>query len=458
MSEVATSVTQPSLDNARGSDELAFLPAALEVQESPPSPVGRIIIFLIVAFFCIALVWAYFGKIDIVAVAPGKVVPTDRVKVIQPLEIGMIEVIHVEEGQRVKKGDPLITLDSTQTEADQRRMGADLLVARMDASRQLGFEDYLKGTASRPTLEEWPPEASVIQKASQTRLLEEEVNQFFAQDEMLLNQELQREAERRGAEAEIEKLEQTLPMITQRADSLRKLWEQNLVSEANYLELEQARIEAVQDGITQRARIDEAEAALATLGSQKKTMRAEALKLNLIALQESRRRISVLEQELVKATQRYSQQVLSAPLDGVVTDLSVFTVGGVVTPAETLMNLVPAESPLEVQALVLNKDIGFVIEGQAAEVKIDTFNFTKYGIVEGEVVTISSDAMSDERLGLVYQARVLLSSSALQVKDKMVELSPGMSATVEIKTDKRRILDFFLSPLLRYRDESIRER
>ena len=337
-------------------------------------------------------------------------------------------------------------------------MGADLLVARMDASRQLGFEDYLKGTASRPTLEEWPPEASVIQKASQTRLLEEEVNQFFAQDEMLLNQELQREAERRGAEAEIEKLEQTLPMITQRADSLRKLWEQNLVSEANYLELEQARIEAVQDGITQRARIDEAEAALATLGSQKKTMRAEALKLNLIALQESRRRISVLEQELVKATQRYSQQVLSAPLDGVVTDLSVFTVGGVVTPAETLMNLVPAESPLEVQALVLNKDIGFVIEGQAAEVKIDTFNFTKYGIVEGEVVTISSDAMSDERLGLVYQARVLLSSSALQVKDKMVELSPGMSATVEIKTDKRRILDFFLSPLLRYRDESIRER
>ena len=135
----------------------------------------------------------------------------------------------------------------------------------------------------------------------------------------------------------------------------------------------------------------------------------------------------------------------------------MFTVGGVVTPAEDLMTIVPTNSPLEVVAFVLNKDIGFVHEGQSAEVKVDTFNFTRYGVIDAVLLDLSNDAQPDERLGLVYQARVSLEQAQMAVKDRMVNLAPGMSVTVEIKTDQRRIIEFFLSPLLRYRDESIRD-
>jgi len=168
--------------------------------------------------------------------------------------------------------------------------------------------------------------------------------------------------------------------------------------------------------------------------------------------------VSVLQQELVKASQRSDMQVLRAPLDGLVTELKVHTLGGVVTPAQVLMTLVPSESPLEVEAWVLNKDIGFVAEGQSAEVKIDTFNFTRFGVVEAAVEHISNDAQPNEQLGLVYPARVLLGRKAFRLKGREVALAPGMSVTVEIKPDTRRILDFFLSPLLRYKNESIRER
>ena len=442
----------------RARSQLAFLPAALEIQETPPSPVGRWIVWLIVLLFVIAAVWAYYGEIDIVAVAPGKVIPSDRVKVIQPLEIGVVEAIHVEEGQHVAAGEQLITLDATLSEADERRMRAELLVARIDAVRQRAFEAFLKAGRDPNTDIAWPDEVSQGQRQVQERLLSEQVNEFTAQRETLRNQLNARQAEARSIEAEITKLERTLPIISQRAASLRTLLDQRMVAESTYLELEQHRIEAEQDLATQRARSDEVQATLAGLKSQERTARAEALKRNLVDLQESERHIAVLEQEFVKAERRHSRQVLYAPIDGVVQNLSVSTVGGVVTPAEKLMTIVPANSELEVQALVLNRDIGFVEEGQAAEVKIDTFNFTKYGVVGGTIRDLSNDATSDDRLGLVYQAQIGLKQNRLRVNGKWVNLSPGMSVTVEIKTGTRRIIEFFLSPLLRYRDESIRER
>ena len=122
------------------------------------------------------------------------------------------------------------------------------------------------------------------------------------------------------------------------------------------------------------------------------------------------------------------------------------------------MLVVPKESTLEVEALILNKDVGFVSEGQIAEVKIDTFNFTKYGLVDGEITHLSNDAIQDENLGLVYMAKVLIDKSSMWINDKEVNLSPGMTTTVEIKTGKRRVIEYFLSPLLRYKQESIRER
>jgi hemolysin D len=165
-----------------------------------------------------------------------------------------------------------------------------------------------------------------------------------------------------------------------------------------------------------------------------------------------------VQQELIKATERNQQQQLISPISGQVQQLAVHTIGGVVTPAQALMVIVPEQSQVEMDALILNKDIGFVHEGQKAAVKIDTFNFTKYGLIDAEIMTISDDAIQDENLGLVYSARIKLHQDGLQIDDRWVKLSPGMSATSEIKTGKRRLIEYFLSPLLRYKQESVRER
>ena len=174
------------------------------------------------------------------------------------------------------------------------------------------------------------------------------------------------------------------------------------------------------------------------------------------------------------------QQILRSPIDGTVQQLALHTVGGVVTPAQQLMIIVPADSRLEVEAMVSNRDIGFVSPGQQVEVKIDTFNFTRYGLLHGKVTSVSQDAIvrdkpnqkagnakpdgalseSSEPEGqeLSYSARVSLEETRMQVEGKMVNLAPGMAATVEIKTGQRRIIEYLMSPLLRYRHESLRER
>ncbi len=149
---------------------------------------------------------------------------------------------------------------------------------------------------------------------------------------------------------------------------------------------------------------------------------------------------------------------LRSPVDGVVQQLSVHTVGGVVTPAETLMHVVPRTGPLEVRCRVLNKDIGFIRAGQVAEVKVEAFPFTKYGIIDGLVLHISKDAIPDEKLGLVYDARIVMAATQIFADSRMINLSPGMTVTAEIKTGKRKIIEYLLSPLMRYQDEALRER
>lgn len=185
---------------------------------------------------------------------------------------------------------------------------------------------------------------------------------------------------------------------------------------------------------------------------------ADALNKALAELTDAKRRGQGLSQETIKATQRNQLQRLTAPVDGVVQQLAVHTIGGVVTPAQQLMVIVPQEEGIEVEAVITNRDIGFVREGQAAEVKIDAFPYTKYGAIDAELVNLSNDAVPDEKLGLIYTARVLLKQSAIRVEEKMINLSPGMSVTVEVKTGKRRLIEYVLSPLMQYADESVRER
>lgn len=444
----------------------AFMPAALEVQETPPNPVGRAIIWTIILLFIVAVVWGIVGKMDVVAVAQGKIIPSGRVKTIQPLEIGKVKTIHVKEGQMVKVGEALITLDGTATQADTDRLYNQLQMTELQQARQLTLQTLLEqssipsdwlSTLDNDFTQRQASSEPALYNTEQSLLIEQ-VNQYQSQRKTLENQKNQRQAEQRRILANITKFKRTLPLITERTDGLKHLVKKEMVAKAQYLELEQERIEQQQDLAAFKAEYEELQATLESLDGQLATLKAETQTANLNQLADTNQTISQLRQELIKAQQRNQQQIITSPITGTVQQLTIHTVGGVVTPAQELMLVVPQESQLEVEAQILNRDIGFVEEGQIAEVKIDTFNFTKYGLLEGEITNLSNDAISDENLGLVYLTRVLLNETQMMVNDKLVNLSPGMSVTVEIKTGQRRIIEYFLSPLLRYKQESIRER
>ena len=415
-----------------------------------------------------AVVWACLGKIDIVAVAVGKIIPTDRVKTIQPFERGVIAAIHVQEGQAVSKGDPLVTLDSTQTGADEKRLAEDLRIAKAAWLRAQAFHyllDTSQDIARLSTVQAVQRAASELQLqispgelALQASVLDHRQSEYLARCSSLDSQQRAREGELRQAQSLQRKLQRTLPIITERAASIASLYQRSLISREQHLALEQERIGQEQDLLAQAARVDELKGEVESVAQQIAALSSQYRKDNLMALMEARQKAGSLAQELIKARRRSSQQRLVAPITGTVQQLAVHTVAGVVTPAQALMVIVPQQANLEVEAFIRNQDIGFVREGQAVEVKIDTFNFTKYGTIDAELRAISNDAVADERLGLVYPVRVLLDTAVIRVRDKWVRLSPGMSVTVEVKTGKRRIIEYFLSPLLRYKHESIRER
>lgn len=187
-------------------------------------------------------------------------------------------------------------------------------------------------------------------------------------------------------------------------------------------------------------------------------MEGELRKDNLMELARLEGQRAVLKQELRKAQQRQRQLHIVSPVTGTVQELAVHTLGGVVSPAQELMKIVPENAAMEVEALLQNRDIGFVHEGQAVEVKVDTFNFTKYGVIDARLVGIGNDSVEDPQLGWVFKLRLQLEKDGIRIDSKRVKLSPGMAVTAEVTTGKRRLIEFFLSPLLRYKQESVRER
>lgn len=436
--------------------EVEFLPAALELQETPVSPAPRVTILLILCFAVIALFWAVFGYIDVVAIAHGKIVPNDRTKVIQPFETATVKSIRVSDGQAVRVGDVLIELDATSAVADSARVGNDLTVARLQAARANAMLQAIS-TSRAPVLSRIPEiERSRLQQ--EQRILEGMYSEYQAKLARIDADIAKREAELASTQEVVKKLEQTLPIARQRAQDFKDLEEKNFISRHGYLEKEQIRIEQEGDLATQRSRLRELAAALLEGKNQRAALIAETRRQALDSLNEAEQKSSSFGQELIKADSRGKLMTLTAPVDGTVQQLAVHTIGGVVTPAQPLMLIVPKDKPVEVEAYVENKDIGFVNPGQESIVKIETFPFTKYGTLGATVTHVSNDAVNDEKRGLVFLARVVLERATIPVENKIVSLSPGMAVTVEIKTAQRRVIEYFLAPLLQYKDESLRER
>ncbi|AQT61440.1 HlyD family type I secretion periplasmic adaptor subunit [Cellvibrio sp. PSBB023] len=463
-------------DGSKHQNLAEFMPAALELQESPPNPLVRWLAWVLITLFLLTIIWACIGKVDVISSAEGKIIPSSRVKQIQPLTKGFVKAIHVKEGQFVNQGDALIELDRTITAADQARMQQELHNASLNLAGAEALQSFLvsiSNTEITPDkkLNTQPSVATDIQlkvhaeiKPTETEILLhqqktwEQWQQYQAQLSSLDSVLKKVQSEKIGNQETIKKLQQTLPMITKRARALESLYAKNMASEVEYLELEQQRIERVQDLATQQQMQQQLNAAINEAQQQINALKADTLGKLFTQIADSRNQIATIREELVKATDINNKQVLYAPVSGYVQQLAINTIGGIVTEAQQLMIIVPEEESLEVQVMLGNQDVGFVQKDMAAEIKVHTFPFTKYGLIDATVTHISDDAIIDEKLGLVYTMHLKMHKSTIRVEAKSVKLIPGMAVTAEVKTTQRRVIEYFLSPLLRYKQESIRER
>lgn len=455
----------------RMTDEVAFLPAALSLQDTPSHPAARRLAFALMALFVIALAWAIFGKIDIVAVAPGRVVVSERTKVIQPLERSVVKQVLVKDGDHVQAGQALVELDAIAASADKATVLEQLKSATIDTLRARAVQAMLQNS-KQPALTLLPPEPKKIEVQSTQapeqllKLIEPQVQlqvQIEWSDISARLSKLAAEASRRQAEIAtarevVTKLEATVPMAQGREADFKKLVDQGYISGHATQDKTRERVELERDLATQRARLLEAQAALKESENNRSAFLAELKRtLQDREAQADLKRTQAI-QELAKATQREKLTTLTAPVDGVVQQLAIFTSGGVVTDAQALMIIVPDGAQVTAEVTLDNKDIGFVNPGQDVAVKLETFPFTRYGTVPATVRLVTADAVNDEKRGAIFPATLTLNKTTLDVDGKTIRLSPGMNLTAEIKTGQRRVIEYLLSPIQRASSESLRER
>jgi hemolysin D len=436
-------------------DEIAFLPAHLEIAETPPHPAPRWLARFCVLMGFAVLLLAVFGRLDVVAVAPGKLVPNARVKVLQPAVTGVVRSILVHDGMRVQAGQLLMELDPTQAAADTdkataTRLDAQLIVARSQALLLAQTENTKPRVAAVPDA----PES----RQTQTQDLADGMYREYLAKISSLQAELdKREAELATTDAEIAKLRATAPLAQQQAEDYKALSTEHYVARHDYLDKQENALAQQGEMAAKISHSHELKAAIAEQRSDIQTTMATFRRVALDDLGKAQAILSQATNDETKAEVRQSLMRLVAPVAGTVQQLSVHTVGGVVTTAQALLEIVPDDS-LEVQAHIENKDIGFVEIGQPAVVKIDAFPYTRFGYLKGTVEDISNDAVPDKKNGLYFVVRVKIPDKQFRVDRKWVNLTPGMEVQAEIHTGTRSVAEYFLSPLITTANQALRER
>lgn len=440
----------------RSKEEAEFLPAVLALQDTPGSPAPHIAMWAIISLLLLAVIWAYFGKIDIVAVAQGKVVPAGNTKIIQAPSDAQINEIRVDDGQQVKAGDVLLVLNAESAQADVSRLTQALASAKLESAQGQALQQSIQRGAvvMVPTIANINP--ALAQEAqdrvnSQFQQYQTRRLQFDAQ----LNQLLQQQQSLRE---QLRAIDNTLPIIRQQEADYKNMMNQDYLPKHTLLDKQRQRVELEGNQATLQSRLNEASASMETVRRQQNALAAEFQSSAADSIQRGLVQAAQVEQELIKAQRQSRLMTITAPIDGTVQQLAVHTIGGVVTSAQALMAIVPNNAMVEVDALLENKDIGFVTANQDAVVKVDTFKFTKYGTLPAKVASISQDAIEDERRGTVYNVRIQLQQDWLDVEGRRVRISPGMTVAAEIKTGKRRVIEYFLTPLLQSTQESLKER
>lgn len=436
---------------SRMADEVAFLPAALSLQETPVHPAPRRLAWGLMILFVLALLWSILGQVDIVAVAPGRIIVSDRSKVIQPLEASVVRRVLVKDGDRVQAGQVLVELDPTMATADKASVQEQLSAAISEEQRTAALLKVL-GAGPAPRIDSLKAEASTLSQ------LQSEWQDISAKLAKLDAEAARRQAEMSTVKETIAKLEATVPMAQARESDFKKLVDQGYITGHATQDKTRERVELERDLATQRARLAEAQSTLKETEQAKAAYRAETMRLLNDRNAQAATKHQQLNADHSKASQRERLTHLTAPVAGVIQQLAIHTTGGVVTSAQPLMIVVPDSAQVTAEVSVANQDIGFVNAGQMAAVKLETFPYTKYGTVSGRVDIVTADAVTDEKKGSYYPATLTLSQRDMVIDGKRIALSPGMNITAEIKTGQRRIIEYLLSSVQRAGSESLRER
>ena len=443
-------------------ETLKFAPQLLHIQQAHPSPMPRMVLGLIFILIVVMLVWAIFGKLDVVAVAEGKLIPATYLKIVQPSEGGIVKDIHVAEGELVKAGQVLVEMDSHTAEADSTTIRDalqyhDLTLRRIEAElngtpfrRKPGDDSQLFDKVNAAYL------ANI--RAYQDDLSAEIASKRKAQSDLAASQEIQR------------KLEQTLPSYKAQEASYEELGRDGFAGQLMVDEKKRFRIETEQDLEAQkhnaqsiRATIAQADQRLAQIRSDYR-QKLEAEKVATFTEEQK------LKQDWAKQSHKNGLLQLKAPQAGIIKDLATHTPGTVVSPGTVLMTLVPVHETLNAEVWIKNEDAGFVHEGQSVKLKLTAYPFQKYGMIDGIVQQVGADATeqnqqrnnaSEETKTLLpasYKTLIKLSMQELKVDDKVLELNSGMQVSAEIKLADQTVMEYLLSPVRKAFHEAARER
>jgi hemolysin D len=457
-----------------------FLPAALEILETPPSPVRIWLILLICALATVGIAWSFIGRIDIIAVGQGKIQSIGRVKLVQPVETGTVRKVLVENGRHVSEGEVVVELDDGEARAEEAALEAAYASFRAESVRRSAAIAGATMRAFSVSEIGWPSDIPSNTQAREERVLAGDLAQLSSTLDSLLAQSAQKQAERDLLIATAASQEQLLAISDQRVQLRATLQREKLGTMLNLLDaqenLQQQRTALAQ----QKGQLAEAVAAIVVLEREAAKAVDAFIAENGQKLADAERQGEENNQRLVKARARKSHMTLRAPVSGVVQGLTITSVGQVVMSGEEIMRLVPDDGGFEIECYMPNKDIGFVSAGQQAVVKVESFPFTRYGSLAATVLRVGKDAIAEpdaaqqeanpeksqnstllggaQRTQNLYFPVTLLPSRSSIGENGALPISNGLAVTVEIKTGERRIIDYLFSPLIEVGSQAFRER
>jgi len=427
-------------------DKHEFRPLLVEIEERPLNPLGRALLWAVIFFLVLACLWLFFAKIDVVVSARGKVIPHGEIKVLQPIETGVISKILVHEGEYVKKEQILMEIDPSVTETDLESKQRNLELLEIEMARLGALVD------EKPfVIPAMCKDTSII--ATQRLIYTSTKSAYEQQLQLLEAQTFQVNEQLTAASVERERLLKLQESAKAKEERLATVLD--IIAKSEYEEAKNEAQSYEKQAMIKEHEVTQLGSKLTELDEQRILVRHEYKNDLLEELTQKRKEATVLKVDIEAIEFKSAKQRLRSPVDGYVGKLMVHTVGGVVTPAEKLISIVPKEAPLVIKATVLNQDIGFIKKGMRSAIKIDTFDFQKYGLIDGKVTHISDDAIDDEKLGPVYEVYIEPTQHSLMVDGEELYLNSGMSVTAELKVGKRRIIEFFIYPLIKYLDEGM---